>query len=123
MTPRPIPDPFSSCARCSLPVDDHTVAEWSTCMSDLHDHDLPFEVIPETVHDVEAVMVGSVAVKAGVHDSPLGAFPVLVFEFTDPSGPLPPIMLVLDATHMRSVRTLVGSAIDAACKAARRRRP
>lgn len=111
---------IEDCARCGRPVDEHTVAEWRSCLSDLHDHDLPFEENPDTQQDLQVITAGSIAVKAGVHRSEIGTFPVLVFEFSGPDGPLPPIALLLDSTHMRSVRTLVGSAIDAALKAARR---
>ena len=111
-----------SCPRCQRPVDEHTVAEWRTCLSDLHDHNLPFEQIPETEQDLQVVTAGAIAVKAGVSRSPVGTFPVLVFDFTGTEGPLPSIALVLDTTHMRSVRHLVGQAIDAAVTAARRAR-
>lgn len=104
------------------PVDTHTVAEFRRCLADLYDHDLPFENVDLPEQDMQVVNAGSVAVKAGVHSSPVGTFPVLVFEFAGPDGVLPPIALVLDDTHMRSVRHLVGSAIDAAVKAARKRR-
>lgn len=105
------------CPRCGRVVDEHTVAEFRSCMADLHEHDLPFEQIPETQQALDTVLAGSVAVKAAVHDSELGSFPVLVFEFGTPEGPLAPISLVLDTDHMRSVRRLVGSAVDAALKA------
>lgn len=92
------------------------------CLSDLYDHDLPFEERQIGAQDLDCITAGSVAVKAGVQATPVGTFPVLVFEFSGPDGPVPPIALVLDDTHMRSVRTLVGSAIDAAVKAARKAR-
>lgn len=115
-------DKTGPCPRCTRPTGEHTVDEFTRCMADLHDHDLPFESMPETQQTLDVVTAGSVAVKAGVQDSPLGAFPVLVFEFTSPTGPVPPIALILDAEHMRSVRRLVTTAVDAALKAARARR-
>ena len=115
-------EPQASCERCGRVVDAHTVGEWRACLADLHEHDLPFEEVDLGDQDLQVVNVGSVAVKAGVHSSPVGSFPVLVFEFAGPDGVLPPIALVLDDTHMRSVRQLVGSAIDAAIRAARKRR-
>ena len=111
-----------TCPRCTEPVDGHTVAALRTCLSELHDHVAPFEPIPMTSQDIACVTAGSIAVRAGVHDSALGTHPVLVFDFATPDGPIAPIALVLDVTHMRSVRTLVGSAIDAAVKAARKHR-
>lgn len=115
-------DEHELCGRCGRVVNEHTVGEWRTCLSDLHDHILPFEAMPETQQTLDMVMAGSIVVKAAVHDSPIGAFPVLVFEFTTPEGPLAPIGLMLDSTHMRSVRHLIGQSIDAALTAARRRR-
>ena len=114
--------PAETCERCDQPVDDHTVGEWRRCLADLHEHHLPFEHADLGDQELQVINAGSVAVKAGVHSSPIGAFPVLVFEFSGPDGVIPPIALVLDDTHMRSVRHLVGSAIDAAIKAARKRR-
>lgn len=114
--------PAELCERCDQPVDTHTVAEWRRCLADLHDHHLPFEAVDLPEQDMQVINAGSVAVKGGVHSSPMGSFPVLVFEFSGPDGPVPPIALVLDDTHMRSVRHLVGRAIDAAVKAARKRR-
>ena len=110
------------CPGCPRPVDGHTVAELRTCLSALHDHHLPFEEADLGEQDLQVVNVGSIAIKAGVHASPIGTFPVLVFEFSGPDGPLPPIALVLDDNHMRSVRQLVSSAVDAAIRAARKRR-
>lgn len=112
----------TDCGMCSRPIDDHTVAEFRACQSALHDHDLPFESIPQTDQTLDGVWVGAIAVRAAVHKSPLGVHPVLVFDFTAPDVPLPPIALVLDTTHMRSVRHLVGQAIDAAVTGARRTR-
>lgn len=111
-----------TCERCGQVVDEHTVAEFRRCLSDLHDHDLPFEEMPETDQTLSVITAGAIAVKAGVHRSELGNFPVLIFDFSSPSGPVPPIALVLDSTHMRSVRTLVGSAIDGAIRASRKGR-
>lgn len=111
-----------NCPGCGRLVDEHLVSELRVCLSDLSDHDLPFEEFPEQQRTLDVVNAGSVAVQASVHDSPMGSYPVLVFNFSDPSGPLPPIALILDETHMRSVRTLVGQAIDAALLATRRRR-
>lgn len=109
-----------TCPVCPKPVDDHTVAELRDHLSEVHDHDIPFEAIPLTWQDLEVVMAGSVAVKAGTHQSPVGNYPVLVFEFTSHDGPLPPIALVLDAQHMKSVKTLVGAAVDQSISAARK---
>lgn len=117
MSPTP-----ETCPRCERVTDEHTVAELRTCLGDLYEHDLPFEEIPETTQDLQVVTAGSLTVKAGVHGSPLGTHPVLVFDFGSPEGPLPPIALILDDSHMRSLRTVVGSAIDAALKAARKHR-
>lgn len=113
------------CPKCGEPVGSHTVDQLHACLAPLYDHDLPFEELPadqQGEREIQKIPCGSLAVKAGSYRSPLGVHPVLQFEFSGPDGPLPPIMLILDDTHMRSVRTLVGSAIDAALKAARRAR-
>jgi hypothetical protein len=107
-----------TCERCGTAIDDHTVAELRRCMSDLHSHHLPFEEADLGDQDLQVLNAGAIAVKAGVTSSPLGTHPVLVFEFTGPDGVIPPIALVLDDTHMRSVRHLLGSAVDAAIRAA-----
>jgi hypothetical protein len=111
-----------TCERCSQPVDDHLVSQLRRCLSDLHSHDLPFEETGIVEQDLQVLNAGAMAVKAGVTSSPLGTHPVLVFESTGPDGLIPPIALVLDDTHMRSVRQLVGSAADAAIRAARNHR-
>ena len=110
-----------TCPRDGRPIDEHTVGEFKQCMSDLHDHDLPFEHLGQPVdQDLAVVLAGAISVKAGTHRSEVGKYPVLVFEFTTTDGPLQPIALVLDTTAMRAVRTLVGSAVEAAVLAARR---
>lgn len=110
------------CPKCQEPVGGHTVDLLKEHLSELHDHILPFEDTPETNQQIDTWMCGSVAIKAAVQRSAIGTFPVLVFEFTEATGPLPPITLILDDTHMRSVPTLVRSATEAAIKAARKAR-
>lgn len=110
------------CPRCQQPVGTHTVDELSSHLSDLHDHHNEFAETPETQQQIQGVRAGSIAVRAGVQQTSIGAFPVLVFDFAGPDGVVPPIMLLLDDSAMRNVRHLIGTAIDAAIKHARRAR-
>lgn len=110
------------CPTCDEPIGTHTVDLLAEHLAQVSSYDLPFEEIPETQQDLPMVLRGSVTVKAAFHSSALGSHPVLVFEFTTPEGPLPPIGLLLDDTHMRSLRQTVSAAIDAAIKAARKHR-
>lgn len=115
-------DTTQLCPTCQRPIGIHTVDELSEHLATVHDHEMPFEAMPETTQDLQMLPAGSVAVRAAVQRTSIGTFPVLVFDFAGPAGVIPSIALLLDEQHMRSVRTLVGAAIDAALKAARRAR-
>jgi hypothetical protein len=112
------------CPTCTEPVGAHTVDQLAAHLSDVADFHLPFEEFDreqEQTLDPHG-MAGSIVVKAAAIRSSIGVYPVLVFEFSGPAGPMPPISLVLDDNRMRDVRHLVGTAIDAAIKGARKHR-
>lgn len=122
-----LPDPTSTAAACPVcpkPVDDHTVRELREHLSTVYDHHLPYEEHPlrnETF--TPESFAGSVAIKAAAIATATGTYPVLVFDFGgNDNRSFPPIPLVLDDNAMRNLRRLVGDAIDAARKAARRNR-
>lgn len=125
----PVPDETDNsdkpCERCDRVIGDHTVREWRQCLSDLYEYEMPFEDIAggkPVDQEMEMILAGNITVRSAVHRSPVGVFPVLVFDFGTAKGPVAPIGLILDTNHMRSVRHIVGNAIDSAVKAARRAR-
>lgn len=117
MTP---PKNLEPCPVCPMPVGEHTVDQLADHLSEAHDHDLPYEATPLKYQDMQVVVCGSLAVKAGTNQTPLGVFPVLLFEFTTTDGPLAPICLLLDARHMKSIKTLITAAVDGAVSAAKK---
>lgn len=111
------------CPRCGERVGDHTVDLLGEHLGDLYNHHLPYEETAEPVdQQVSMLRAGSIDLRAGVQQTAIGSFPVLVFDFAGPDGVIPPIGLLLDEAGMRNVRLLVGQAIDGAIKAARRNR-
>jgi hypothetical protein len=84
----PITQP-EPCARCGRVIGDHTVDEWSVCLSDLHEHDLPFEAMSETDQTLDVVTAGGVAVKAGVHRSEIGSRSTLPLTRGVDDAPVP----------------------------------
>lgn len=116
------------CPGCGKETDEHLVREVRACLASLRANDpgtLPFEELEGGLRDetIPYVLAGGVIVKAGVQGSPLGNFPVLVFDFASPNveEPITPIALVLPPERLRDVRVIVGQAIDSALRAARKR--
>lgn len=83
---------------------------------------LPFEPIPgDRVSRDPDVWAGGVTVSAGSVDSPIGCFPVLLFQFMGQDQQLmPAICLVLDAEHMENIKDVIVKSIDAAITDSRR---
>lgn len=118
------------CPHCKLNIGDHTFRGYEQCLKDAgHDYVLPFEDIPgEPVHfpGMEGVTVGEITCGAGFVQTDLGRMPVLRFIFAGPGNQpmsrvsLRPINLIMDPDALKSVRTLVGTAIDRAILGARR---
>jgi hypothetical protein len=86
------------------------------------DYDLPFEDIPGGEVNVDAgYMAGALSVGAGALPTEIfGNLPLLAFEFRGPEREPLRVTLVMDDRALRSVRTLVGTAIDRAILHARR---
>jgi hypothetical protein len=90
--------------------------------------DLPYEDVPDgpVEIDVEALFVDGLTVRAAVHDfpAPVGALPLLIFDFTttaDPDLRIPPIALVGTPDTLRSVADIVRKAANGAVCGHRRR--
>lgn len=122
------PDPTTTVCpspSCDKLVDDHTVKELREHLSELYDHDHPYEETPggAVQQELQVVHAGSLMVRAGsMTTSVAGVVPVLIFDFGTPDGPLAPIALILDDARMRSIRQVVSEAIDGALRAARKAR-
>lgn len=121
-----------TCIECGLEWDDHTVKAFRDHWTAAHPPlDMPYAPTtggPTTVAVAtlaDSVMVGGAAVGMP-HSAQLAglppALPALYFRFRSGAESVAEVTLVLGEEQVRSLRTLVGDAIDGSLRAARKAR-